>query len=121
MAILNLTQHLPSDEQVVAGVVDLPTEAKQVLKGLLDFHDLPTSEEITVRAVAICAIAKEYGAKQVMLGGAPFLMGTLEAVLKDNGIKPLYAFSKRISVEKTNPDGTVVKTSEFKHMGFVEV
>jgi hypothetical protein len=36
------------------------------------------------------------------------------------GIKPLYSFSQRVSVEK-EIDGKIVKTAEFKHMGFVEV
>lgn len=121
MAILNLTQHNATPEQIDAGVIELQPEVKQVLKGLLDFQQLPSSDEVLIRAVAITKIAKEHGASTAMIGGAPFLMGTLETVLKDNGIKPLYAFSQRISIERVNPDGSVVKTSEFKHMGFVEV
>lgn len=119
--ILNLTQHNPTRQQLHAGVVDLAPEQKEVLKDLLDFQELPTAEEIQGRAVAIAQIAKEHGASTAMIGGAPFLMGTLETTLKNNGIKPLYAFTQRVAVEVTNPDGSVVKTSEFKHMGFVEV
>jgi len=47
-------------------------------------------------------------------------MGALERALQKRGIKPLYAFSERVSVEKVI-DCVVVKTNEFKHMGFVEV
>ena len=119
--ILNLTQHAPTPEQVEAGVVELPPDLKQILKGLLDFSEIPSKQDVVTRAVAITSIAKEYGASHVMIGGAPYLMGALEAVLKDNDIKPLYAFSQRVSVEKVGPDGTLVKTSEFKHIGFVEV
>ncbi len=37
------------------------------------------------------------------------------------GIKPvLYAFCERVSIEKV-VNGVVVKTNEFKHIGFVEV
>ena len=36
------------------------------------------------------------------------------------GIKPLYAFSVRESVESTEPDGSVIKRNVFRHMGFVE-
>lgn len=56
-----------------------------------------------------------------MIGGAPFLMPVLDKALRNYGHRPIYAFSKRESVEKTNPDGTVVKTSVFKHAGFVEL
>ena len=120
MAILNLTQHNATPEQIDAGVIELQPEVKQVLKGLLDFQELPTSEEVVLRAIAITKIAKEHGASTAMIGGAPFLMSVLEDILRNNDVVPLYAFSQRISVEKLI-DGTVVKTSEFKHVGFVEV
>ena len=119
--ILNLTQHNATQHQLEAGVVDLAPQVKELLKNLLDFSEVPSKQDVVTRAVAITSIAKEYGASHVMIGGAPYLMGALEAVLKDNDIKPLYAFSQRVSVEKVGPDGTLVKTSEFKHIGFVEV
>lgn len=37
------------------------------------------------------------------------------------GVKPLYSFTERASVESTNEAGEVVKTNVFKHVGFVEV
>ena len=119
--ILNLTQHNATTDQLEAGVVELPVETKNMLKSLLDFQEIPSYEGILTRAIAICAIAKEHDVSEVMIGGAPFLMGALEATLKDNGITPLYAFSKRVVTETTQEDGTVVKTAEFKHVGFVEV
>jgi hypothetical protein len=45
-------------------------------------------------------------------------MGPLEAALKAKGVNPLYAFSVRESIE-TTVDGKVVKSSMFKHAGFV--
>ena len=48
-------------------------------------------------------------------------MSTLEIVLKNIGVMPVYAYSQRVVTETTQDDGTVVKTSEFKHVGFVEV
>ena len=119
--ILNLTQHAPTPEQVEAGVFDLPPEHKEVLKDLLNFNEVPEYEEVLVRAIAITALARGAGVTQVMIGGAPYLMGALEGTLKDNGIKPLYSFTQRVSVEKVQDDGTVVKTAIFKHIGFVEV
>ena len=55
----------------------------------------------------------------VMIGGAPWLSEPLERALKREGFRPVYAFSKRISVEETLPDGTVKKTQVFRHEGFV--
>ena len=49
-----------------------------------------------------------------MIGGAGFFMSFLENALKACGIKPVHAFSQRISVEKTNDVGEVIK-----HIGFV--
>lgn len=119
--ILNLTQHSATQDQLEAGVVDLAPEQKEVLKDLLNFQEIPSYEEIRTKATSIAKIAHKSGVKAAMIGGAPYLMGVLEAVLKCNGIKPLYSFTQRVSVEKTQEDGTVVKTAVFKHIGFVEV
>lgn len=56
-----------------------------------------------------------------MIGGAPYLMGTLEKALKDKGITPLYSFSERVSIEVVREDETTQKTSVFQHKGFIEV
>lgn len=120
MSILNLTQHQATADQLAAGMVDLTGQDFVNLKSLLDFKTLPTQEEIYERAYAIAKMAEENGAESVMIGGAPFFMGALERALTKRGIKPLYAFSQRVSVEK-EVDGKIVKTAEFKHMGFVEV
>ena len=53
-----------------------------------------------------------------MIGGAPYLIASLHDALVGRDIQPLYAFSKRVSVEKKE-GGEVIKTSVFKHVGFV--
>lgn len=117
--IINLTQHPATPEQVEQGVKDLPEFLKDQLIAALTFNNLPTADDIKVRAAAICSIAKETGATAAMIGGAPYLMGALEWALLRAKIQPLYAFSKRESVEEKLPDGSVKKTSVFKHAGFV--
>ena len=78
-AIINLTQHAASAEQIDQGVVQLSFDA--------------------------------------MIGGAPYLLGPLAKMLIDDfKAVPLYAFTQRVSVEDPT---TGVKTSVFKHMGFV--
>ena len=128
--ILNLTQHVATPEQVAAGVVDLPPAERQWLAQALTFECVPSQEALHTRAEAIASFAgeqgilsgafdEELGFGQVMVGGAPFFMAPLERALAARRLQPLYAFSKRVSVEVTQPDGTVVKTNEFRHEGFV--
>ncbi len=120
MAILNFTQHAATAEQLEAGVIDLMQHDLASLKALLNFVGLPTADEIYERAYAIAALAENLFAETVMVGGAPFLMPVLQKALQMRGITVLYAFSERVSIEKI-VDGVVVKTNEFKHVGFVEV
>lgn len=117
MNILNLTQHQATAEQVQAGVVE-PTSKTEV-QNLLTFDDLPTQDDITQKANALANIAKQHDVKFALIGGAPYLMSMLEQELVSVGITPLYAFSKRVSVEHQNDNGEVVKQNIFKHVGFV--
>jgi len=132
MTIINLTQHEATPEQVAAGVVDLAETDRRELSDLLTFAALPTPEEIQRRAELIA----EYGYHsaivlagsaanavrcQYMIGGAPFLMGALERALLAMDCQPVYAFSRRTSVDVPHPDGSAHKRSVFRHAGFVEV
>jgi len=120
MKIANLTQHNSTKEQQEVGVVDL-VERQDEIKTLLTFDEIPTKEEMKDRVERLVRIVKEEGIfDSAMIGGAPFFMSTLEKVLKENGIQPLYAFSRRVSVEE-EIDGQIVKKSIFKFEGFVEV
>ena len=112
--IVNLTQHFASDEQMVEGVFNL--EDNKELKALLTFNTPPTLLEMQQRAEAITALAVASGANIAMLGGAPYFMGWLENALNGAGIKTVYSFTERVSVE--NPV-TGEKTSVFKHTGWV--
>lgn len=123
--ILNLTQHRASNEQLAAKVIDLDDKEREQLIELLTFEDIPTSEEMFERASAIADLANTFNSngvlKYAMIGGAPFFMGYLESALADPviGLQPIYAFSKRVSEEKV-VDGEVIKTTKFKHIGFVQ-
>jgi hypothetical protein len=140
MKIINLTQHKATPEQVVQGVVDLPQGLKKLLSEALTFVSVPDKEILDSRANTIYEIAvshilnvpfnmvewdinydaeiKAKGDFGFMIGGAPYLMPYLEEVLRGAGT-PLYAFSKRESIEVKEGD-TVIKKSVFKHIGFVE-
>ena len=118
--ILNLTQHPSTREQREQGVFDLEEENLTKLKELLTFENLPSLQKIQERAGEIALLASSYSPSRAMIGGAPYLMSALERALYAAGIKPIYAFSKRESVERII-GGKVVKTNIFRHIGFVFV
>ena len=121
--IINLTQHQATPEQIAAGVVDMTGQKLANLKLFLTFEELPTRSGIEEVAHAIAYMAascfEPTEERHAMIGGAPFLMSALEAALMDRGIIPLYAFSKRESVEEVQEDGSVKKTAVFRHAGFI--
>ena len=119
--ILNLTQHSATLEQLFQGVVEPNDADKKMVQDLLTFGTMPDLKEIVGRAEKLADFAKRTGAEYALIGGAPYLMGALERELKEREVWPLYSFSERVSVEKTDPDGTVRKINEFRHKGFIEV
>lgn len=119
MSILNLTQHTATADQVTAGVIE-PAD-KSAVQVLLTFNTLPSIDDLRINAHELAQIAKASGCDTAMIGGAPFFMSVLETALHGVGVKPVYAFSERVSVETTNADGTVTKQNVFKHVGFVAV
>ena len=121
MRILNLTQHNATTDQKDQGVFDLSPELRPHLQELLTFVSLPTKRDVQIRALNIVkwVLSNHIECEAAMIGGAPFLMSELEFQLHLQRIKPLFAFSERVSEETTAPDGTVTKTNVFKHVGFV--
>lgn len=137
--MVNLTQHALTKEQYIYNNEELTVvtykpyaEVQNDIVEFLTFNKIPTKEEILKRADLLAIIASntirqaedlsEIPAtrKYALIGGAPYLMGPLEKALKEKGIQPLYAFSKRVSVETTQPDGSVLKTAKFVHEGYIE-
>lgn len=115
MSIINLTQHAATEAQVQEGVFNVD----QSLGELLTFTSAPSEQEMRERAEKLADIAAEAKAEAAMIGGAGYFMRPLEEALRARGIRPLYSFSERRSVEKHNPDGTVTKVNVFEHVGWV--
>ena len=116
--IWNLTQHSPTAAQAAEGV-------QQPLEGaakLLTFTELPSQLEITARVLMLASLVAEIEllGDRVMVGGAPYLLPPLVQALKEIGLRPIYSFTERRSVETVQADGTVSKTSVFEHVGWVE-
>lgn len=117
MTIINLTQHAATPHQTAAGVVDLTPEGRRALGRLLTIDDIPTAAALEARAEEIVVTCWD-GSMSAMIGGAGPLMRALRRALKARGVQPLEAFSRRETVETTNPDGVVTKTTVFVHAGW---
>ena len=126
MKILNFTQHTLTREQLDSlvgegfSLENIEIEAEEWLKALLTFPRCLSCEDREFRARALAEYAQiQCEATDVIVGGAPYLMGALEKALIENGIKPRYAFTERVVVETINQDGSTTKTSVFRHSGWV--
>ena len=142
--IVNLTQHKLTTAQRVAGAVelDVPSHKLRTIekpdgKGgtlyrnerkedYLTFHIPPKPSWIVHNAGALCRMAIDHRwasdqPKWALLGGAPYLMSVLEKLLVSQHIQPVYAFTRRESVETVDSDGTVTKTSKFAFGGWVKL
>lgn len=139
MGCLNLTQHAATPDQHAAGVFDLPADVRSALQDLLTFVTLPSEQEILEKAAMIAALAALHASAEdradeggtlpaddaggfalyAMIGGAPWLMAQLSAALREQGIEPVFAFSVRKTEDQVQADGSIRKTSVFRHGGFV--
>jgi hypothetical protein len=144
--IVNLTQHPATPEQIAQGVVDLDPEDRAECARLLTFDSLPTAEDLWIAADQLvelvkCSPVSEPGCRVMIAdyvrrgliehdgydsaieveceGGAPFFMEPLATLLRRGGYCPVFAFSRRESVEQVQADGSVRKVAVFRHMGFV--
>ena len=122
--IMNLTQHIATPTQKEVGVFDLPDELRSELKELHTWENLPTRMEIAERIYHIKEFCEKLHAefpdvRHAMIGGVPFMNWCWERELKYVDVIPMYAFSRRNTVETPQPDGTVKKTVVFEHLGFV--
>ena len=126
MIIINLTQHTSTPEQRDAGVVDLPEKTRNDVSDMITFNEIPSLEEMRSVARRVIDLAvMAYGplplGQEMMIGGAPFFMATFEEAIRLAGGVPVYAFSRRESVDQPQADGSVKKVGTFRFAGFVRV
>ena len=126
VGVINLTQHELTPEQKAFIDIECHTD-RQKVKELLTFTKLPTQFQILRRAVGLADIVRNIVDQDehinlflVLIGGAPYLMKPLIEELKEIGVTPVFSYTDRVSVETIQPDGSVVKTQVFKHLGYVE-
>jgi len=120
MLVLNLTQHEATPDQKADGLMDcIHADDRMLIHRLLTFDHLPGRREIISRAGDLAALARMHKTDAAMLGGPPYLTSVLEFMLSHMGIEPVYSFTQRVSAEQKQADGSVTKTSVFRHLGWV--
>ena len=121
MRLINLTQHLGTEDQYKDGMIELSKEAKAELIPLLNFEEIPTKEEMLYRAYTLIskAIINQPDNDGFVIGGAGYFMPYLISWANKFNRKCYFSFTKRMSEEKVI-NGSVVKTQVFKHLGWVE-
>jgi len=74
-----------------------------------------------LKALAHEVLEATEGSVIVQLGGSPMFLyiagATINGCMNRNAI--LFAHSERVSVDNVQADGTIIKTSVFKHLGFI--
>ena len=117
MNIVNLTMHKATLQQNKDGIFDLTEEQWKVLKFRLEFIGKPSMSEVEARAYALAKLVSQWGYKKAMIGGMPSFMEHFPYALRSYGIDRVYAHTDRISVDVPQPDGSVVKRSNFVYGG----
>ena len=117
MAILNLTQHRCTADQLADGIENVPSKYQDQLERLLTFPSDYTMTCLSLSAKAIARLAHDLRYDAAMIGGMPALMSHLERELIALDISVGYARSERVSVDQPQPDGSIRKVSQFRHVG----
>lgn len=116
--IINLTQHPATADQVAAGVTANPPAGWGEVATFDDLDPETVGRQVGEAVNFAIHAARAAGAQTAMIGGALWLMAPLAAGLRKAGVTPVFAASRRESVEETTPDG-VVKRAVFRHIGFI--
>lgn len=117
--------HQPTVDQLreldgVGNLMFLKTEFPELQEKL---NNTPGNiEDLIKLTIQILAISDEQGIYAfVQMGGSLKFQYLLGQISNEYGyaVKSLYAHSERKSVDQIQLDGTVVKTSVFKHIAFI--
>lgn len=123
--VLWASAHQPTAEQLreledstLYKVVYLKELYPELFNKLVEQEFDSNLDEIAIRLFTFC---EHLGIPIICQpGGSPAFQFTLGQLSTKHDIHIWYAFSKRISVDTPNPDGSVKKVSTFVHEGFIE-
>lgn len=125
--------HTPTEvqkHQLLAGGISKIAYLKDLNSELFDkiCKSADNERELSIVAFELIDWFKQNSLKWIVqpAGSQPFqvLLGmnlAIERQLGNSNIELVYSHSERISVDKHNPDGSVTKVSEFKHVKFMSI
>ena len=121
--ILNLLQKKVTPELEALGVVEYPARAE--LMNMMLFKMAPTVEEVELvssqLAATVAAYCRRHGIKKVLIGGAPYMISSLEAALMSHGLLPVYQYTHRVCTGFKHINGKEVAIYKFEPNGLVDM
>jgi hypothetical protein len=116
--------HTPTQEQLTSlqemGEVVFLKDVKPSLQEKI--NNCPADRgELMSLAQELNHLTIELDCTIVQLGGSPLFLYIAGAEINGclSKAKIIFAHSERVSVDSPQPDGTVIKTSVFKHIGWI--
>lgn len=77
--------------------------------------------ELEAMAASLCALAAQFDNRILAGSGSPAFTAILGREAARTGVVLVFAHSERVSVDAAQPDGSIRKVSEFRHVRFFEV
>lgn len=112
IVVLTLTPQALNDDMREAGVRELPAGRLPWLRDMLYFDDIPTAEELRLRAAAIATEASRWfdgnyvaPPRYAIVGEPAVLLQALCDELEKRNIKPVFAVWGRVLKEVETPSG----------------
>lgn len=125
-SVLVCIQHALTEEQMAstasaASLTNLKDAAPEVFASAANIDPAITPEDINALAFRLAKIITQFEVAILPIG-SPELQCLLTRHLLEAGVQTppvvVFARTRRESVDTTNPDGSVVKSSVFKHAGW---
>lgn len=120
--------HVLSPEQIedartigIESIVTLKEVDAELQKRASQIPPTETSLYVKTLAASIVGEAQHHGCTHFMVAGEPTLVVHASILARDRGMVVLQTTSERVSIDVPQADGSVQKTSIFKHVMFREV
>ena len=114
--------HTPTKQQRLEmhnNVVLLQDKKPDLFNRLSNIHIGTDLDELSVELLQYCLI-RAY--TLVQPAGSPAFMAVLgKHRIEFNKVPIIFSFSKRMSIDEEQPDGSIKKVSIFKHEGFINI
>jgi len=120
--MINILNHTLTDAQLAELGVE-PRHIKTIDAALAaSIAACPANAaELEAMAASLCRIARADDSRILAGSGSPAFTACLGREAASVGVTLVFAHSERVSTDAVQPDGSVKKVSEFRHVKFFEV